>query len=93
MAGETPNAIMYTSVPRYLMYYRGTITMRTRMPELFADETVIPWWLPNDEGLNPLVQNIRAIADKRNDMAVSTQRESLQQIPHVFSNRSPMEAF
>jgi hypothetical protein len=55
------------------------------MAELFNDESCIRWWLPNDEGFSPLLQNIRAIADERNAMAVSTQRESLQQIRHVFS--------
>ena len=59
--------------------------MRTRMAELFNDESCIRWWLPDDEGFSPLLQNIRAIADERNAMAVSTQRESLQQIRQVFS--------
>lgn len=59
--------------------------MRTRMAELFNDESCIRWWLPNDEGFSPLLQNVRAIADERNEMAASTQRENLQQIRHVFS--------
>ncbi|SPQ23569.1 8831b7e2-909d-4446-a1f8-2443dc46b33e [Thermothielavioides terrestris] len=67
------------------MGYISPITMRTRMAELFHDESCIRWWLPNDEGFSPLLQNIRAIADERNAMAVATQRESLQQIHHVFS--------
>ncbi len=59
--------------------------MRTRMAELFNDESCLRWWLPNDEGFGPLLQSVRAIADERNAMAASTQRESLQQIRHVFS--------
>lgn len=59
--------------------------MRTRMAELFDDDSCLRWWLPNDEGFSPLLQSVRAIADERNAMAVSTQRESLQQIRHVFS--------
>ncbi|AEO55291.1 hypothetical protein MYCTH_2298968 [Thermothelomyces thermophilus ATCC 42464] len=59
--------------------------MRTRMAELFNDESCIRWWLPNDEGFTPLLQNIRAIADERNAMALSTQRESLQQIQQNFA--------
>ena len=55
------------------------------MAELFDDESCVRWWLPNDEGFSPLLQGIRAIADERNAMAVATQRESLQQIRHVFS--------
>ena len=56
------------------------------MAELFNDESCLRWWLPNDEGYSPLLQNIRAIADERNAMALSTQRESLQQIRAVFSH-------
>lgn len=59
--------------------------MRTRMVEIFNDQSCLRWWLPNDEGFSPLLQNIRAIADERNVMAASTQRENLQQIRHVFS--------
>ncbi len=55
------------------------------MAELFDDESCVRWWLPNDEGFSPLLQGIRAIADERNAMAVSTQRENLQQMRHVFS--------
>lgn len=59
--------------------------MRTRMADLFGDASCNRWWLPNDEGFTPLLQNIRAIADERNAMAASTQRESLQQIRSVLS--------
>lgn len=65
--------------------YISPITLRTRMAELFNDETCVRWWLPNDEDFTPLLQNIRAIADERNAMALSTQRESLQQIRHNFA--------
>ncbi|KXX75442.1 Adhesion and hyphal regulator 1 [Madurella mycetomatis] len=67
------------------MGYISPITMRTRMAELFSDESCVRWWLPDDEGFTPLLRNIRAIADERNAMALSTQKESLQQIRHVFS--------
>ncbi|KAK3906293.1 hypothetical protein C8A05DRAFT_11950 [Staphylotrichum tortipilum] len=67
------------------MGYISPITMRTRMAELFDDDSCLRWWLPNDEGFSPLLQSVRAIADERNAMAASTQHESLQQIRHVFS--------
>ncbi|KAL2153229.1 hypothetical protein VTH82DRAFT_4384 [Thermothelomyces myriococcoides] len=67
--------------------YISSITMRRRMAELFNDESCVRWWLPNDEGFTPLLQNIRAIADERNVnvMALATQRENLQQIQQNFS--------
>ncbi|KAL2261964.1 hypothetical protein VTK26DRAFT_2886 [Humicola hyalothermophila] len=65
--------------------YITPITMRTRMAELFDDQSVSRWWLPNDEGFTPLLQSIRAIADERNTMAIQTQKESLQQIRQIFS--------
>ncbi|KAK0715743.1 hypothetical protein B0H67DRAFT_490196 [Lasiosphaeris hirsuta] len=67
------------------MGYISPVTMRTRMAELFHDESCIRWWLPNDEGFTPMIQNIRAFADERNAMAVSAQSENVRQIRHVFS--------
>ncbi|KAL2023021.1 hypothetical protein VTK56DRAFT_3931 [Thermocarpiscus australiensis] len=67
------------------MGYISTSTMRSRMAELFDDKSCVRWWVPNDEGFTPLLQNIRALADERNAMALSSQKESLQQIRSVFS--------
>lgn len=36
------------------------------MAHLFEDETVVRWWLPNDEGFSPVLQSMRAFADERN---------------------------
>jgi len=59
--------------------------MRKRMADLFHDQDCIRWWLPNDEGFTPIIQNIRAFADERNAMAASAQSEHLRQIRNVFS--------
>ncbi|KAK4450076.1 adhesion and hyphal regulator 1 [Podospora aff. communis PSN243] len=67
------------------MGYISPITMRRRMAELFRDDSCIRWWLPNDEGFTPTVQNIRAFADERNATAVSAQSENVRQIRNVFS--------
>ncbi|KAK0735759.1 hypothetical protein B0T21DRAFT_384528 [Apiosordaria backusii] len=67
------------------MGYIFPATMRARMAELFSDDTCTRWWLPNDEDFPSLLQNIRAYADERNVMAASTQRDTVQQIRHVFS--------
>ncbi|VBB83871.1 Putative protein of unknown function [Podospora comata] len=74
------------------MGYIFPATMRVRMAELFADDTCTRWWLPNDEGFPPLLQNIRAYADERNAMAATTQRDTVQQIRHVFSRMNIREA-
>ncbi|KAK3390907.1 hypothetical protein B0H63DRAFT_125709 [Podospora didyma] len=68
-----------------VMGYISPATMRARMAELFGDESCARWWLPNDEGFTPILQNIRAFADERNAMAVSAQSENLRQVRHVFS--------
>ncbi|KAK3487725.1 uncharacterized protein B0T23DRAFT_213097 [Neurospora hispaniola] len=67
------------------MGYISPGTMRLRMAELFRDGSCLRWWLPNDEGFTPMLQSIRAFADERNAMAVSTQSENLRQIRSVFS--------
>ncbi|KAH6632485.1 hypothetical protein F5144DRAFT_489957 [Chaetomium tenue] len=58
--------------------------MRTRMAELFDDETCIRWWLPNDEGFSPLLQNIRAIADERNEAAARLKGRACTDSPCVL---------
>ncbi|KAK1759451.1 adhesion and hyphal regulator 1 [Echria macrotheca] len=67
------------------MGYISPITMRRRMAELFRDENCIRWWLPNDEGFTPIIQNIRAFADERNATAASAQNENLGRVRNVFS--------
>lgn len=58
--------------------------MRTRMAEVFRDESCIRWWLPNDEGFSHTLQNVRIFADERIATAVSAQTENLREIRHVF---------
>jgi hypothetical protein len=65
--------------------YISPLTMRTRMAELFLDESTVRWWLPNNEGFSAILQSIRTFADERNVTAVSAQSEKLRQIRHVFS--------
>lgn len=59
--------------------------MRTRMAELFRDQSCVRWWLPNDEAFSPIIRSIRAFADERNATAVSAQAENLREIRHVFA--------
>lgn len=59
--------------------------MRKRMSELFHDDSCARWWLPNDEGFSPILQNIRAFADERNAAAVVTQPENTRRLRNVFS--------
>ncbi|KAM7188184.1 hypothetical protein V8F33_010777 [Rhypophila sp. PSN 637] len=67
------------------MGYISPKTMRTRMAELFNDQSCLHWWLPNHEGFTPILQTIRNFADDRNAAAVSTQGDNLGQVRHVFS--------
>ncbi|KAI8633347.1 hypothetical protein F5Y19DRAFT_296684 [Xylariaceae sp. FL1651] len=63
-------------------------TMRARMAELFRDPSCREWWLPQDEGLFPILRSIRAFADERNGNPVSQQTEAqaLREISAIFSN-------
>lgn len=42
------------------------------MAHLFEDESVVRWWLPNNEGFSPVMQSVRAFADERSNSAVTT---------------------
>ena len=55
------------------------------MAEIFRDPSCIQWWLPNDEGLSPILRSIRAFADERNANPVSQQTESLREISAIFA--------
>lgn len=51
--------------------------MRTRMAHLLQDDTVMRWWLPNNEGFSPVLQSVRAFADERgNTPALAAQQSS-----------------
>ncbi|KAI2469381.1 hypothetical protein F4781DRAFT_431428 [Annulohypoxylon bovei var. microspora] len=65
--------------------YVFPLTIRTRMAEIFRDPSCVQWWLPNDEGLSPVLRNIRAFADERNANPVSQQTESLREISAIFA--------
>lgn len=55
------------------------------MAELFQDETVVRWWLPDDHGFTPMLQSVRAFADERNAAAASVRNEGLQDMKNVFA--------
>ncbi|KAI0202289.1 hypothetical protein F4808DRAFT_71615 [Astrocystis sublimbata] len=61
-------------------------TMRARMAELFRDPLCSQWWLPNDEGLSPVLRSIRAFADARNGNPMTPQTEDIREISAIFSN-------
>ncbi|KAI2624260.1 hypothetical protein GGR54DRAFT_568347 [Hypoxylon sp. NC1633] len=65
--------------------YVFPLTIRARMAEIFRDPSCIRWWLPNDEGLSPVLRNIRAFADERNANPVSQQTESLREFSAIFA--------
>ncbi|KAI0014348.1 hypothetical protein F4779DRAFT_612642 [Xylariaceae sp. FL0662B] len=65
--------------------YVFPLTIRARMAEIFRDPSCIEWWLPNGEGLRPVLRNIRAFADERNANPVSEQTESLREISAIFA--------
>ncbi|RYP10279.1 hypothetical protein DL764_000771 [Monosporascus ibericus] len=60
-------------------------TMRARMAEIFRDPTCEDWWLPNEEGLSPVLRSIRAFADERNANPVSEQTENVREMNAIFA--------
>lgn len=68
-----------------LIRYIFPVMVRRRMAELFQDETVVRWWLPDDRGFTPMLQSVRAFADERNEAATSARTEGLQDMKNVFA--------
>ncbi|KAF2968539.1 hypothetical protein GQX73_g5054 [Xylaria multiplex] len=68
--------------------YIFPLTMRARMAELFRDPSCNQWWLPHDEGLFPVLRNIRAFTGVHSDnpFGKTQQTEALREISAIFSN-------
>ncbi|KAI5868565.1 hypothetical protein GGS23DRAFT_37069 [Durotheca rogersii] len=65
--------------------YVFPLTVRTRMAEIFRDPSCIQWWLPNDEGLSPILRSVRAFAEERNGSPGSPQTKSLREVSSIFA--------
>ena len=59
--------------------------MRQRMAQLFQDPSCVDWWLPDEEGLYPIIKSIRSFADDRNANPVSDQTEALREMSAIFA--------
>ncbi|KAH7328214.1 hypothetical protein B0I35DRAFT_403620 [Stachybotrys elegans] len=65
--------------------YIYPLSLRSKVAAHFGDPHCVRWWLPNDEGFSPTIQNIRNFADERNAAAVTVQQESLREVRHLFA--------
>lgn len=55
------------------------------MALIFRDPSCIHWWIPNDDGFTPILQETRAFADERNGIPVSKQSEDVRDMASVFA--------
>lgn len=81
MYADSRPLIIACLVNRYIF----PLMLRSRMAELFRDQSCADWWLPNQEGLNPSMRSIRAFADERNANPVSEQTENVREISAIFA--------
>ncbi|KAI0022704.1 hypothetical protein F4780DRAFT_163590 [Xylariomycetidae sp. FL0641] len=65
--------------------YVFPVTMRARMAEIFRDPSCYHWWLPNDEGLHPIIRSIRAFAEERNGSPGTPETENLREMSAIFA--------
>lgn len=63
-----------------------------KMAQLFRDPSCAHWWLPNEEGLTPVLQAIRNFADERNTAAVNAQHENIREVRHLFAKMEAAES-
>lgn len=61
------------------------MTLRKRMAEVSQEPSVVDWWLPNEEGLTPILKAVKKFADERNAAAVTSQQEDLAEARSLFS--------
>ncbi|KAK8090819.1 hypothetical protein PG994_000324 [Apiospora phragmitis] len=78
-------------VPRDLKHHMwmrrkfALIERSGRMALIFRDPTCIHWWIPNDDGFTPILQETRAFADERNGVPVNKQSEDVRDMASVFA--------
>ncbi|KAK7748797.1 hypothetical protein SLS53_000821 [Cytospora paraplurivora] len=65
--------------------YIFPVTIRRRIAELLQDETIVRWWLPDDQDFSPIMQSIRAFADERNATTASAHSEKFGEMRTIFA--------
>lgn len=58
------------------------------MAELWHDQAVTRWWLPNDEGFHPLLRDIRHFTNERtkdSGQTLDDKSEGLRDMRAIFS--------
>lgn len=60
-------------------------TFRKKMAEMWHLPEIHHWWLPNDEGFSPLLQEIRAFSQQRTSLQVDQSSEKIRDISAIFS--------
>ncbi|PHH90476.1 hypothetical protein CDD83_3571 [Cordyceps sp. RAO-2017] len=58
---------------------------RLKMAQVLRDPSCAHWWLPDDEGLTPILRSVRTFADERNAAAVDAQLENIREVRHLFA--------
>ncbi|KAA8571972.1 hypothetical protein EYC84_001913 [Monilinia fructicola] len=62
-----------------------TLAFRSKMAELFRDNSCMHWWLPNDEMYHPIIRSIRKFVEDRTSLPKNAESKDVQDMKAVFS--------
>ncbi|THV46369.1 hypothetical protein BGAL_0392g00080 [Botrytis galanthina] len=62
-----------------------TFAFRSKMAELFRDNSCMHWWLPNDELYHPIIRSIRKFVEDRTSLPKNAESKDVQDMKAVFS--------
>ncbi|EDN93882.1 hypothetical protein SS1G_09749 [Sclerotinia sclerotiorum 1980 UF-70] len=62
-----------------------TFAFRSKMAELFRDNSCMHWWLPNDEMYHPIIRSIRKFVEDRTSLPKNSESKDVQDMKAVFS--------
>ncbi|ESZ95495.1 hypothetical protein SBOR_4149 [Sclerotinia borealis F-4128] len=62
-----------------------TFAFRSKMAELFRDNSCMHWWLPNDEMYHPIIRSIRKFVQDRTSSPKNAESKDVQDMKAVFS--------
>jgi hypothetical protein len=74
--------IRLTFVSRFIF----PLTFRTKMAELLQDQSIMHWWLPNDENYPPMIRSIRNFVEERTSSPRDNSTEDLRDMKAIFSS-------
>lgn len=81
-----PSLFSHVGLPKLTqsVSYICPTTRRERIAALLGEPLLRYWWLPNEEGLTPILKTIRAFTAERDSIRLNEDQELVREVRHLF---------